>query len=138
VPFAEVSENLRRIVTDGCDADAACPKLFETTLQLDQLRAAERSPIGRAEEHQHRPARPHDRLEGANAASLIRQAEVRDSLTDLWTEFRDVNPCASCLSLEGKRRDKHPNRQDDGTTHKLLQQVRPSANGWIIAPFASA
>jgi hypothetical protein len=46
VALAEVSENLRGIVADGDDANPALPKLLDAVLQLDQLRAAERSPIG--------------------------------------------------------------------------------------------
>ena len=42
VSSAEVSQNLRGVVADYRQPDAVLPELFDATLQLDELRAAER------------------------------------------------------------------------------------------------
>jgi hypothetical protein len=110
VPFGEVSQNLLRIVADGSDLDALLAKLLDATLQLDELRAAERSPIRRAEEHQHYAAWAHDRLQGARAAGLIRKAEIRNLLAYLRTELRNVDACPGPLSLRVKRHEKDQDR----------------------------
>jgi hypothetical protein len=45
VASTEVSENLLRVVADCGEADAALSELVDTSLQLDELSAAERTPI---------------------------------------------------------------------------------------------
>jgi hypothetical protein len=79
-------------------------------LQLDQLRAAEWSPIGRAKKDHHGAAWAHDRLEIPDAAGLIAQAEVGDVLTHLRTKCRDVYACPAVLSARRERRQKHKHR----------------------------
>jgi hypothetical protein len=76
-------------------------------LQLDQLRAAKRSPIGRAKKDHHGAAWAYDRLEIPGAAGLIAQAEVGDALTDLRTKFRDIDACPAVLTARRERRQKH-------------------------------
>ena len=91
VPRGEASQDLLRVVADRDDADSVLAELFETALQLHELRAAERSPVRRAEEHQHRAAWTHDRFEGADAAGLIRKAEIRNALAYLRSELGDID-----------------------------------------------
>jgi len=43
--FGEISHYLPRVVTDRNQLETVPAKLFDATLQLDQLRAAERSPV---------------------------------------------------------------------------------------------
>jgi hypothetical protein len=50
VTVSKVLEDLVAIVTDGRQLDAALLETLFRILQLDQLRFAERSPIGGAEE----------------------------------------------------------------------------------------
>jgi hypothetical protein len=97
VALGEVSQNLLRVVADAGDTDALLAEFFETTLQLDELRAAERSPIGRAEEHQHRAARPHDRLQVAHAAGLVSEVEIRNSLSHLRAQLGNLDFLARWL-----------------------------------------
>jgi hypothetical protein len=87
VPFGEVSEDFLRVVANSGYSDPVLAELLETTLQLDELRTAERSPIGRAKEHQHRTAGPHDRLQVPHATGLVRKVEVRDALPYLGPEL---------------------------------------------------
>ncbi len=49
-------QDLGVIITDADDLDPGVLDRLEVTLQLDQLRAAERSPVGRAVEYQGRLA----------------------------------------------------------------------------------
>lgn len=88
----EVTEDFLRVVADSGYSDSVLAEIFETTLQLDELRTAERSPIGRAEEHQHRTTRTHDRLQVSRTTGLVGQVEVGDALPHLGPEPRDVNP----------------------------------------------
>ena len=57
-PLGEVLEDRLTVIADGCDLDPAFFEPLLGVLQLDQLRFAERSPIGRTEEKQNRPFRP--------------------------------------------------------------------------------
>ena len=91
VPFGEVGENRLRVVADSRDVDPLAAKLLKASLQLDELRAAERSPIGGAEEHQHRSARTNHRLQRLGAAVLIPETEIGNPLTDLRSELGDVD-----------------------------------------------
>ena len=57
LPCAEVSENIPRVVADDGQPQAALLELSDAALQLDELRATERSPVGRTDEDEHRAAR---------------------------------------------------------------------------------
>jgi hypothetical protein len=84
-------------------------------LQLDELRSAERSPISRTDEHQHRPARPRNRLQIPDTAQLIAKAEVRDRLANLWPELGDVDGHPRGLSsLAGVRRVRPKGGNEEG------------------------
>jgi hypothetical protein len=97
VALGEVSQNLLRVVADSDDVDPVLTELFETTLQLDELRAAERSPVGRAKEHQHRAARPHHRLQVAHATGLVSEVEIRNLLPYLRAQLADFDFLARWL-----------------------------------------
>jgi hypothetical protein len=53
----EFLERRRRIVADRNQPETLLPDLIVAALQLDELRLAVRSPIGGAEEHEHRSLR---------------------------------------------------------------------------------
>jgi hypothetical protein len=93
-----------RVVADSRDTDSLLTELFETTLQLDELRAAERSPVGGAEEHQHCAAGTHDGLQVPHAAGLVSEIEVWDALSHLRSELGDLDFLARLLRrLSGVR-----------------------------------
>jgi hypothetical protein len=50
----EFLERRRRIVADRNEPETLLPDLIVAALQLDELRLAIGSPVGRAEEHEHR------------------------------------------------------------------------------------
>ena len=76
-------------------------------LQLHELRAAVRSPVGRAEEHEHRALRPGGRFQRADAARLVRQAEVDGALTNLRPEPSQIR-----LRVQGRAKNDQ-NRDPD-------------------------
>jgi hypothetical protein len=103
MPLAEVRQDRGRVVADGGQPDAVLTQFFDAALQLDELRAAVRSPVRGAEEHQHRAARSHDRLQVVRATVLIVQVEVRHALTHLRPQSGDVNLLARGLGAPGGR-----------------------------------
>lgn len=86
VPIAEVLEDRLTVIADGCDFDAFCFEPLFRVLQLDQLRFAEGSPIGRTEEKQNRPFRPLQCLNGLVMAKLVRRSEGRRFLSHLQSD----------------------------------------------------
>jgi len=83
VPIGEVLEDRLTVIADGCDLDATCFEPLFRVLQLDQLRFAEGSPIGRTEEKQDRPFRPLQCLDGLVMAKLVPRSEGRRFLSHL-------------------------------------------------------
>jgi hypothetical protein len=83
----EAGQYLLRIVADDGQPDAVLAEILDATLQLDQLRSAERSPIRRAHEHQHGTPTAHDGLKRALSASVIAECEVGDARADLRSEL---------------------------------------------------
>ena len=71
VPIGEVLEDRLTVIADGCDLDATCFEPLFRVLQLNQLRFAEGSPVGRTEEKQNRPVRPLQCLDGLVMAKLV-------------------------------------------------------------------
>jgi hypothetical protein len=100
VSLREVSENVPRVIADGGKANPALSQLVDASLQLNELRAAKGSPIGGADEHQHRSASPHDRLQRLHASRLIAQLKVGHPLAHLRPERGDINPCTRALRVE--------------------------------------
>jgi hypothetical protein len=90
MPLCKVGKNLLGVVADRRQTYAVLAEFVDTTLQLNELRAAERSPIRRAEEHQHDAATTHDRLQRLLFARLIEQPEIGDTLAHSRTELRDI------------------------------------------------
>ena len=83
VPIGEVLEDRLTVIADGCDLDAICFEPLFRVLQLDQLRFAEGSPIGRTEEKQDRPVRPLQGLDGLVMAKLVPRSKGRRFLSHL-------------------------------------------------------
>jgi hypothetical protein len=71
VPLGEVLEDRLTVIADGCDLDATCFEPLFRVLQLNQLRFAEGSPIGRTEEKQNRPFCPLQGLDGLVMVKLV-------------------------------------------------------------------
>ena len=75
VPIGELLQNRLTVIADGCDLDATCFEPLFRVLQLNQLRFAEGSPIGRTEEKQNRTVRPLQCLDGLVMAKLVRRSK---------------------------------------------------------------
>jgi len=104
LPPGKIGQNFDRVVGDHGHAEALRAKLIYVLLQLDELRLAVRSPIGRAKEHQHRAAGPHDRLQVAHAAGLVSEVEIRNLLPYLRAQLGDLDFLARLLRrLSGVR-----------------------------------
>jgi hypothetical protein len=86
VPIGEVLEDRLTVIADGCDLDATCFEPLFRVLQLDQLRFAEGSPIGRTEEKQNRAACPLQCLDGLVMAKLVPRSEGRRFLSHLQSD----------------------------------------------------
>ena len=71
VPIGEVLEDRLTVIADGCDLDATCFEPLFRVLQLDQLRFAVWSPIGRAEKKENCPLRSIQCLQGLLLAKLV-------------------------------------------------------------------
>jgi hypothetical protein len=71
LPIGELLEDRLTVIADGCDLDATCFEPLFRVLQLNQLRFAEGSPIGRTEEKQNRSFRPLQCLDGLVMAKLV-------------------------------------------------------------------
>src|SRR6266849_4936012 len=88
--LAKAREDLDRVVADGREAEPLVAKLLHLSLQLDELRLAVGSPVGRAQKNEHRALRPHDGLKGPGLTRLILEAEIRHALAHLGAELGDV------------------------------------------------
>jgi hypothetical protein len=120
VAAGKAAQDLPRVIGDRRQSETVLAEFLDPALQLDELRAAERSPIRRSEEHQHGAARPHDRFQIAGAAGVIRQAEIRDALPDLRPEPGDVHllprrldtlACAGSGRLDEEHENRHQRRE---------------------------
>jgi hypothetical protein len=126
--LGEISQDLLGVVADSCYMDPLLAELFETTLQLDELRAAERSPVGRAEEHQHRAARPHDRLQVAHAAGLVSEVEIRNSLSHLRAQLGDLDFLARLLRCLCGVRTTHTEHGEECCQRRQATRLRHGFN----------
>jgi hypothetical protein len=143
VPFAEVGKRLLRVVADRGDADPAPAELLDASLQLDELRTAERSPVRGADEHEHRATRAHDRLQVPDASGVIGESEIGDALADLRTELRDVDRHTGSLRLQPGHRQDRGDRKGDELSHSVslleacaLTQPDPRhAASWMTPAF---
>ena len=86
VGAGEPREGRDRVVGDDGDAEPLVLEVPIAALQLDELRLAERSPVGRAAEHQHQPVRPHQRRQVPACTRLVDEREVRRNVADLGSE----------------------------------------------------
>jgi hypothetical protein len=80
---AEPGEHLPRVIADRRQSDAFLSQFIDATLQLDELRAAVGSPVGRSQEDKHQPTFAHERLECSDTPVLVREAEVGNAFPDL-------------------------------------------------------
>ena len=71
LPIGELLEDRLTVIADGCDLDATCFEPLFRVLQLNQLRFAEGSPIGRAIEDEQRALRTQDGVQGLRRAILV-------------------------------------------------------------------
>lgn len=81
--LAEAGEDGDRVVTDRRESQPSGAKFLELTLQLDQLRFTVGSPVGRANKHEHRALRSHDRLQCPDLSVLVLEAEIGHALANL-------------------------------------------------------
>ena len=73
LPVGKVFQDCDGIVTNGCKSEPAFAKPLTIFVQLDELTLAERSPVSRAVEDQHRTLRATYIIESASRAELIWQ-----------------------------------------------------------------
>ena len=71
MPHREIIEDGLAIVADRSEPDSPFFKSLFSILQVHELRFAEGSPIGGAEEKKHRAIRPLQRLDGLLMTKLI-------------------------------------------------------------------
>jgi hypothetical protein len=82
VPVGKVLQDFRAIVTDRRQLDPSALESLFCLLELDELRFAERSPVGGAEEKKNSPIRSPQGLVRLWAIKLIAQCEGGHLLSD--------------------------------------------------------
>jgi hypothetical protein len=90
VLLGERPEHRRRVVADRKHGDGLLGQTGQDSLQLDELRLAERSPVGAAVEDDERPALPAALVEVDGLPELVGQAHVRESLSLARADRREV------------------------------------------------
>jgi hypothetical protein len=100
-------QDFRRVVADGGQLDSLLLELGFGALQLDQLRFAVGSPVGRTEKEQHGAIGASERIEGLLFAELIGSRKRRRFLPDGEADARerldggDVNCVAGERAFDG-------------------------------------
>ena len=113
----EALQHSHAVIADGGHAQPA-PREFRFLLfQLDELAFAERSPVGRADEHQHQALRPAQSGEGLPLAVLIGGCEIGDVRADL---------------RPGLQRDS--GQQNQQALHALIHQVEARVDVRVARP----
>jgi hypothetical protein len=85
------SEDLDRVIADREQGNAIGIERRPYVLQLDQLRAAERSPVGAAVENDEGLARPSLGVEIDHSTALIGQPDLGKSLALVRPDLREVS-----------------------------------------------
>jgi hypothetical protein len=85
---SEPAEDRRGIVTDRGDIQTLALAERQTLLQLDELRTAERSPIGAAVKDEHQPVWPGQLRPAPLPAVRVRERKIRDRLADVRAGLR--------------------------------------------------
>jgi hypothetical protein len=91
VPVGKRGEDFTAVVADRDEPESFLADERQVALQLDQLRAAIRSPIGRSEEDDQCPLRTGNRLETLRLSAVVGEREVGDASADLRPERGDVD-----------------------------------------------
>ena len=84
-------EDLHRVIADREQSDVLRLEGGPHCLQLDQLRAAERSPVGASMENDERFALPTGGMEIDRGSALVGQADVGKPLPLLRPDLREVS-----------------------------------------------
>ena len=71
LPVGKILQHRDRVIADRCQPQPLLPDRIQISLQLHELRLAERSPVGRAEKDKHRSFRAADGFQGLSPAFLI-------------------------------------------------------------------
>jgi hypothetical protein len=103
VSVREILQDRRAVVADRSQLQ---PLRFESLvrgLQLHELRFAEGSPIGGAEEQEHRTIRPLQCLVGLLLAELVGQSKGGSQLADLQTDGWGSGLARGWLFLAGHK-----------------------------------
>jgi hypothetical protein len=98
-------------------------------LQLDELRAAKRSPIGGADEDQHRPAVSHDRSQRLRFTGLVVQLKVGDLVSNLRSEPGDIDSRTVSLCREMRHQQDNESRREQKAWH--VSWLRPAAQATL-------
>lgn len=86
----ERSQHTHRVVADGVHRKPGVGEFVQPLLQLDQLRLAEWSPIGAANEDNKRSTSGSMRVKIDRPTELVRQEEVRKPLPNLGTQLSEL------------------------------------------------
>jgi bacillithiol system protein YtxJ len=132
VSVGKLFQRLGIVVADRNQPISFTRHVFKMSLQLDQLRAAVWSPIGRAEKHQHGALRPSDRRKCLRLAILVHQTELQGFGAYLRSKCVHVHHLLSLLSdgLRQCHRENDGNRRGANTKslticHPFLYSVYP-------------
>ena len=107
----ERGEDLARVIADRGKTEPSRANLGKRTLQLDELRAAVRSPVGRPEEHEHRALRTGEARKAVRAAVLIDQGKGRRGRADRRPDAGHVDRC------RGPRLSQHEDETCEDEAH---------------------
>jgi hypothetical protein len=127
--------------------------LIKAALQLDELRLAIRSPVGRAEEHKDNALRSHQGLERADLPALVRETEPWNPAPDLRAQFLNIDTGRRLnlwLNLRSRIADckKYRCRQQEHvafegdcqpghTTRRLHADIKARATNWLTLLFST-
>jgi len=112
MPLGEIFQDGWTIIADCRQLKSLRLKPLLCRLQLHELRFAERSPIGGAEEQYDGTLRPLQRLVGVFMAELIRQRKRRRLLTDLHANGRSRAAIRGRLFLTTRKRRRYQDKKD--------------------------
>ena len=122
-------QDLRVVIADADELDTGILDGLEVALQLDQLRAAERSPVGRAVKHQGDLALVEEFVQRALLALLVLEGEPRRRCADLQAGLFLGRRLSLLLGPCGRRGEKQDHRgerrrSDQGCHLGSLRQER--------------
>src|SRR6516225_574661 len=93
VPIRKIFQDLLGVIADGCEFDSLLFESGDSTLQLDQLPFAERSPISGAEKQQNGPFRSLQCVQRLCTTKLVARRKSGSPLTHLESDRQQLDRC---------------------------------------------